>query len=114
MEEFKVILEMLASLPTLAVWVLAGFLVYKLAVVGSIFGLARLLIASIFKAYHETLNTPRRVALTLSNSIFDTNATREEFMHELERILYYEKERNGSDPHGVSALRNAINIMFEK
>lgn len=41
MEELKEILHIIAGLPSLTVWVLVGFLVYKLAVIGSIYGTIR-------------------------------------------------------------------------
>lgn len=44
MEELKMLIDMVSKLPNTALWVLAGYLVYKLAVVGSIFGLARFFI----------------------------------------------------------------------
>lgn len=44
MGELKLLIEMVANLPTLAVWVLVGYLVYKVAVIGSIYGVIRLLI----------------------------------------------------------------------
>lgn len=47
MEELKMIVDMIAHLPTLATWVLVGFLFYKLMVVGSLFGLARLIVVKL-------------------------------------------------------------------
>ena len=44
MEELKLLISMVADLPALAVWVLVGYLVYKISVVGSIYGVIRLLI----------------------------------------------------------------------
>lgn len=44
MDELKLLIEMVAGLPSLAVWVLVGYLAYKVAVVGSIYGVIRLLI----------------------------------------------------------------------
>lgn len=41
MEELKLIIETVAHLPTMTLWVLCGYLVYKLAVIGSVFGLIR-------------------------------------------------------------------------
>lgn len=41
MEELKILVDMVAHLPQMALWVLLGFLVYKLAVVGSIYGTIR-------------------------------------------------------------------------
>lgn len=47
MEELKLLIEMVANLPTLAVWVLAAYLFYKLAVVGSVYGVIRFGIAKL-------------------------------------------------------------------
>jgi len=44
MDELKLLIDMVANLPTLAVWVLVGYLAYKVVVVGSIYGVIRLLI----------------------------------------------------------------------
>ncbi len=44
MDELKMLIEMVANLPSLAVWVLVGYLVYKISVIGSIYGVIRLLI----------------------------------------------------------------------
>lgn len=41
MEELKLIVETVAGLPTLTIYVLCGYLIYKLAVVGSIYGVIR-------------------------------------------------------------------------
>lgn len=56
MEELKLLIEMVANLPTLAAWVLVGYLVYKVAVIGSIYGLARFAIDKL----HNWLTDPRR------------------------------------------------------
>jgi hypothetical protein len=47
MEELKLLIDMVANLPQMALWVLVGFLVYKLAVVGSVYGVIRLGISSL-------------------------------------------------------------------
>ena len=41
MDELKILVEMVASLPSLAVWFLVAFYVYKVAVIGSIYGVIR-------------------------------------------------------------------------
>lgn len=38
MDELKLLIDMVANLPQMALWVLCGFLAYKLAVIGSIYG----------------------------------------------------------------------------
>ena len=53
MEELKLLIEMVANLPALAMWVLVGYLVYRLAVIGSIYGVIRLGI----EKWHSVLTT---------------------------------------------------------
>jgi hypothetical protein len=55
MEELKILVEMVSDLPTMAIWVLIGFFVYKVVIVGSTYGVLRL---AIIKA-HSWLTTPR-------------------------------------------------------
>lgn len=42
MEELKLLVEMVANLPGMALWVIALFFFYKLFIVGSIYGIIRL------------------------------------------------------------------------
>jgi len=55
MDELKLLIEMVNGLPTLAVWVLVGYLVYKVAVIGSAYGVIRLLICKV----HDWKTAPR-------------------------------------------------------
>ncbi len=55
MDELKLLIDMVANLPTLMVWVLVGYLVYKVAVIGSIYGVIRLLIVKV----HDWKTAPR-------------------------------------------------------
>lgn len=41
MDELKLLIEMVANLPAMAMWVLVGFFVYKVVVIGSIYGVIR-------------------------------------------------------------------------
>lgn len=61
MEELKLLIEMVSRLPAMAMWVLVGFFVYKVVVVGSIYGVIRL---GINKA-HNWLTTPRHTMKTM-------------------------------------------------
>lgn len=58
MDELKELITMISHLPALTVWVLVGFLVYKLAVVGSIYGVIRLAIERLFSYLHAKANPP--------------------------------------------------------
>jgi len=44
MEELKLLIEMVSNLPTMAIWVLAGFFAYKTIIIGSVYGVIRLAI----------------------------------------------------------------------
>lgn len=63
MEEIKVILEMVASLPNAAMWVLVGFLFYKLSLMASTVALLRLFIIRGF----DWLGKPRCIEMTLDS-----------------------------------------------
>jgi hypothetical protein len=49
MEELKLLIGMVADLPSMALWVLIGYLVYKLAIIGSIYGVIRLAITNLYE-----------------------------------------------------------------
>ena len=42
MEELKILVDMVATLPGMALWVIGGYFVYKIIIVGSIFGVIKL------------------------------------------------------------------------
>ena len=67
MEELKLLIEMVANLPTLAVWVLVGYMAYKVVVVGSIYGVARLMIIK----FHDWLTKPKVVKFNLGAKALD-------------------------------------------
>jgi len=70
MEELKILIEMVANLPAMAIWVLIGFFVYKVVVIGSIFGLIRLFI---IKA-HNWLTAEKKVAYKIDDYFIDGEA----------------------------------------
>ena len=41
MDELKLLIEAVAGLPTITVWILLGYLLYKLCVLGSVYGVIR-------------------------------------------------------------------------
>lgn len=56
LDELKLLIEAIAGLPSLMIWVLVGFLAYKLAVVGSIYGVIRFVADHLFD-YLKTKKT---------------------------------------------------------
>lgn len=47
MEELKLLVEMVASLPQMALWVILAFFVYKLSILASIYGVIRFVVAKL-------------------------------------------------------------------
>lgn len=58
MEELKILVDMVAHLPQMALWVLLGFLAYKLAIVGSIYGVIRFVTAQVIDWLREKKAQP--------------------------------------------------------
>lgn len=48
MDELKLLIEMVAHLPAMALWVLVGFFVYKVAIIGSVYGVIRFVAGRLF------------------------------------------------------------------
>lgn len=48
MEELRLLVEMVAGLPHMALWVVAAFFIYKVAVIGSIYGVIRFTVRRLF------------------------------------------------------------------
>lgn len=55
MDELKLLIDMVAHLPSMALWVLVAFWAYKVVVIGSIYGVVRLFIVKL----HSWLTTPK-------------------------------------------------------
>ena len=104
MDELKLLIEMVAGLPSLAVWVLAAYLAYKVAVVGSIYGVLRLLIVKV----HDWLTKPKTVALTIGAKPID-ESTAEALNAQIARVC------SGSYYHmsDVQKLREALDAKLK-
>lgn len=48
MDELKLLIDMVAHLPAMALWVLVGFFAYKVVIVGSIYGVIRFVAGRLF------------------------------------------------------------------
>lgn len=61
MEELKILIDMVSDLPEMAIWVLVLFFIYKVVIVGSIFGVIKSAIKSIefgMQRWHEVKTFP--------------------------------------------------------
>lgn len=48
MEELKLLIDLVANLPAMALWVLVGFFAYKVVIIGSIYGVIRFVAGRLF------------------------------------------------------------------
>lgn len=69
MEELKQLIELVLKLPNTALWILAGYLVYKLAVVGSIYGTIKFTVDKI----HSWATKPKIAVYTWKEGIEPIN-----------------------------------------
>jgi hypothetical protein len=118
MEELKLLIGMVADLPTLAVWVLAGYLLYKVAIIGSIYGVIRLAIAKLHDWAIQKQKRGEEITLTLDGMQFDSTASRTQLLTQLQRLCFIGRPaEHGSgkiySEYGVKYLREAIDKMCE-
>jgi hypothetical protein len=104
MEELKLLIDMVADLPAMAVWVLVGFLAYKLVVVGSIYGVIRLCIVK----FHDWATKPRVVSFKVGAKAID-EATAEALNAQIARL------NGGHYLHmtDVQKLREALDVKLK-
>ena len=88
MEELKLLIQMVADLPHAALWVIAGVLIYKVSIIGSIYGVIRLAIIKL----HDWLTTPkhelRKVTVEMEGQIRGMTITdkADAFISQLNRL----------------------------
>jgi hypothetical protein len=108
MEDLKILLELLARLPQMALWVALGFWAYKVVVIGSIYGVVKL---GIVKA-HDWATSPKRqrVEVLLDGEVI--SGTAEALLSQLRRC----KRATGQfiHPSDVNWLREAIDDKLAK
>jgi len=120
MEELKLIIEAIAGLPTIMVWVLLGYLVYKLAVVGSVYGLLRFGIEKMHDvAVEKRKPPPVEIGILLDGINFDSESTKTALLMQLNRLRFIGKATEAPSysihkDYGVRKLREAIDIMVER
>lgn len=84
MNELKLLIEMVANLPSLAVWVLVGYLCYQISIIGSIYGLARLAIDRLYR--WKTMPKERNVEVRLLIDGMCITGTQDKLMRQLDRL----------------------------
>jgi len=112
MDELKLLIEMVANLPSMALWVLVGFWAYKVICIGSIYGVIRL---AITKA-HDWLSNPRSKEIRPLLEGLVISGEMEELIRQLKRIRNKGFNSNSSYIHGsdVEWLSQAIDEKIAK
>ena len=81
MEELKLLVQMVASLPALAVWVIVAFYIYKITIIGSIYGVIRFIVSKIHD-YGITQKT-RLEQVNLHDKFYGITINQDETLDEL-------------------------------
>lgn len=107
MDELKLLIEMVANLPQMAIWVLVAFWAYKVVVIGSIYGVIRLAIVKL----HDWLTTPKKVEMKIGASLID-EATAAALNAQIARI----KDGAYASIHmsDVQKLREALDVKLKE
>ncbi len=61
MEELKLLLKLITDLPTMALWVLAGYLVWQLSILASIYGTIRFVVQKIYEGIVHIVTVKREI-----------------------------------------------------
>lgn len=83
MDELQILVNMVAKLPNMALWVLVGFLVYKLALVGSVYGTIKF---AIDKWHSYATNPDRKTQVVQVRPILDGITIRTELDYLVSQI----------------------------
>jgi len=108
MDVLQQLVDMVKDMPSLAIWVLAGLLMYKIVMIGSWFGIARLVILK----GHECIVKPRKKEYLFGSHFIGGAGIANEFLGLIASI----KNSNGSSyvseyvhDGDLSWFREAIN-----
>lgn len=112
MEELKLLVEMVAGLPSMVLWVVAFFFVYKVIVIGSVYGVIRFVTQ---KLYEWGVSERRKEIRPMLDGIC-IHGTVNGVMDQLNRVAGRGTGIGGKYIHNVSVkwLEEAIDDKIEK
>lgn len=121
MEELKLLVQMVASLPALAVWVIVAFYIYKISIIGSIYGVIRFGMSRLHDwAVTRKTMAPIEQEIRLKDRMYGIVITNDETMNELMAQLNRIRgkglniESDYIHTNSVDWLRDAINDKINK
>ena len=86
MEELKLLVESIAGLPDLAIWVVAMYFGFKLAVVGSIYGVVRFVTQRLHDILVSRKTTIKEIKMNLGGWCITSDSTPESMKRLLNKI----------------------------
>ena len=110
MDELKLLIELVGQLPTMTLWVLAGFWAYKVIVVGSIYGLIKFCVE---KAYSYAIKPKTdfvQIEYKFRNAVMASPAVLDGFILEIVGLVNH----SALDQEHVLWLRDAIAVKKAK
>jgi hypothetical protein len=113
MDELKLLIEMVASLPAMAMWVLVGFFAYKVVVIGSIYGVIRFVGGRLFDWLQQKKIEYKEIRPTLDGMCIPGNT--DALIAQLHRIRGRGTNIKSGYIHqqSVDWLRSAIDMKIE-
>lgn len=110
MDELKLLVETVAGLPVLTLWVLGGYLVYKLAILGSLYGTIRYLADKFVEWRNAPPLPPAPKEMNLHGITINEDVARA-LVAQIMRLSGNTAYIHTSD---VNKLKNVIDAMLEK
>lgn len=109
MDELRELLSILKDMPSFALWVIAGLLVYKVTVIGSIYGVVRLALVRLF----DWLSLRKRQDVELRPTIdgMCINGIAPELIAQLSRLRWKQDPASYIHFSGVDRLRRALDLL---
>lgn len=109
-EELKELVGLVNSLPQLALWVAIGFWAYKVIIVGSIYGVIRLIVQQACAAY----KSPERQRVEIAIDGVVTFQSKQRLIAELSRLMPQGQADLGQEIESLQWLHDAITEKMEK
>ncbi len=115
MEELKLLIEMVADLPAMALWVIAGYFIYKMAIIGSVYGLIRFALIKL-KEIIEVRKRPIVKDVDIGGMCISTDGTYQSVVQSLSLVRSHVDTCSGTYLHMNDArwLHEAIQEKIEK
>lgn len=89
MEELKLLVTMVADLPSMALWVIAFFFLYKIAIIGSIYGVIRFVAGRMFEWLSAKKTAPvefKEIRPLIDGMCISSHGTTESIIAQLHRV----------------------------